>query len=478
MTKLSKRAKEAQDINERRTARIINETAVAGMSQIKQDLANTFASPADELAELRRLVKQHRTVEGKALALEGMISDRLVKVPPVGEKIHVGEACCNKPRCANRPWGYCCPVAAAEGGLFEHGGKVYRTSAMPFDVVRSIADTAKVLHFDADCIVSKPNGIRELLCRQPIYKRFLKHTPGLVGGSYVIAAYLIGFIDIRHGGKDGSQTKDGSIKGWTDHNGIFHPGARPAEATKLSHIVRYCGYAGGRDEHGNQTGRMERHTKGVKASFNADLRMRLYQWASVLIKGGGGWAADSKYYRLYSDTKFRLSNDPRYDAKANIFEGRLDNRSKALAKGAKAYINSKAWHKMVHLLLEDLYTVWRAIEGLPVWPSYYSAKLGYSHGGMPTDRRPMGGTRAGVVGGVTDWQAIGPRYLTVEEAQRLVGIDESSAKVQAESAKFDPAYSKVEAAELRAIGDVCEDCDGKGVLRDLRGNQWACHCAR
>ena len=77
----------------------------------------------------------------------------------------------------------------------------------------------------------------------------------------------------------------------------------------------------------------------------------------------------------------RLATDPRYDEEANTFEGRKTDRGED-AKGARAYMHSKAWHKMVHLLLEDLYVVWRTIEGLPVWPSYYSAKMGYGHGGM------------------------------------------------------------------------------------------------
>ena len=80
----------------------------------------------------------------------------------------------------------------------------------------------------------------------PIYQHFMKHTPGLASGG-IICGYLIGFIDIRHGGKDGSERKDKTLREMRD----------PA-ATKLSHIVRYCGYAGGTDTHGHQTGRMER----------------------------------------------------------------------------------------------------------------------------------------------------------------------------------------------------------------------------
>ena len=38
------------------------------------------------------------------------------------------------------------------------------------------------------------------------------------------------------------------------------------------------------------------------------------------------------------------------------------------------------WMKAADLLLLDLYTVWRAIEGLPIWPSYVEGMRGYRHG--------------------------------------------------------------------------------------------------
>lgn len=436
--KKSKKAQEALDIIERRAHRLLHSSQPSKIEK----LVHGDSVVGGDMEHLRKLVKQHQGIERKRLALESMVCDRaLIKNgPPEGEHIF-----------PNREEAEC-------GGLYMKSGIAYRTPAIPDRAIAVVKDTAKVLAADAEEIVKRPGGIRDTLRAQPIYQRFFKRTFGLEGGEFLIASYLAAFIDIRHGGKDGRQTKCGVQRGWVDGNGIVHEGARPAEATKLSHIIRYCGYAPGKDSSGEWTGRLERRTEGVKLGYNADLRMRLYQWASVIIKAGTRFG-DNKYYRLYVDTRHRLGS-VRNEGKPGWRETFWKS-----SKGGGAYMSrphSKAWHKMVHLLLEDLYTVWRAIEGLPVWPSYYSAKLGYSHGGMPTDRMGAG----------TDWRMIGPKMLTVEEALRLVGIDEA----RAPSADSDPVYDAKAQAVVEAA--TCEECCGEGIMRDLRGNQWPCRACQ
>lgn len=304
-----------------------------------------------DMIELRRLVEEHQRVTRKAVAIEAMTLDRVVRQGPrKGEKIP-----CNLPEIA----------------------------------CIKLRDTAKCLKQDAEAL--EPS-MREILRRQPIYQQFLRHTPGFAEG-WILGSYLVGCIDIRHGGRDGKVTKAGVQREYRD----------PA-ATKLSHIVRYCGYAGGRDADGSQTGKLERRTAGVKLGYNAELRSRLYLWARVLIQGAASSKkiATSKYYRLIIDTKHRLQSDPRFDEVKNKWEGHEG--------GAKGYIHSKSWHKAVHLFLEDMYIVWRSLEGLPVWPSYYAAKLGYGHGGMPT---------ASIYGA-----GLGPKLLTVSDALSLCGLSE------------------------------------------------------
>jgi hypothetical protein len=84
------------------------------------------------------------------------------------------------------------------------------------------------------------------------------------------------------------------------------------------------------------------------------------------------------------------------------------------------HAHSYGWHKAADILLEDLYVVWRALEALPVWPSYYAAKLGYEHGGAPVDK----------VEGY--FKNAAPKMLTVEDAKRLVGISSSVLPAAAE----------------------------------------------
>lgn len=264
---------------------------------------------------------------------------------------------------------------------------------LPQQAQTPILEAAACLRKDAAESVAL---LKPLLQRQPIYQHFLKNVSGFKEG-WLIGSYLVAFIDIRHGGKDGAVTRGGAQRELRD-----------PVATKLSHIIRYCGYAGGRDKDGLPTGRLERRTPGVKLGYNADLRTALFNWAAVLVKGKGLESIQkSKYFRMYADTKFRLTNDPRYDEKANTWAGRMCSRdADTEAGGAKAYIHSKSWHKAVHLLIEDLYIVWRALEGLPVWPSFYAAKMGYGHGGMPTASKYGPG--------------LGPKLLSLAEALEMV----------------------------------------------------------
>jgi hypothetical protein len=66
------------------------------------------------------------------------------------------------------------------------------------------------------------------------------------------------------------------------------------------------------------------------------------------------------------------------------------------------HAHSYGWHKAADILIEDLYIVWRTLAGMPVWPSYYAAKLGYEHGGKISVNAP--------------------KMLSLDEAKALVGI--------------------------------------------------------
>jgi hypothetical protein len=230
---------------------------------------------------------------------------------------------------------------------------------VPDDTRTLVLDTVKQLRAQADRLQTP---MLRALRKVPIYDVWLKHVYGV---GPVVAAYLVAEIDIR-------------------------------KAVKPSQLKRFCGLA-------VINGRLERPARGAKNAYSKEMRTRIYQAMSAMQKNAARPTKDApsgstcKYLDVWQDHKHRMQSSERYDAGANTlldFDGEQ-------RKGAKAIINSTGWHKGAGVLLEDLYTVWRALEGLPVWPSYYAAKLGYEHGGKISVNEP--------------------RMLTLEEAIALVG---------------------------------------------------------
>lgn len=167
-------------------------------------------------------------------------------------------------------------------------------------------------------------------------------------------------------------------------------------------------------------GRLERRARGQKSRFNSALRVKLYSAFVSMVKNGAK-GAHCKYLRIWGDAMHRKLSMPDWNPTYS------DGRAKSKAVAARQY----GWHKACDVFLEDLYVVWRALEGLPVWPSYYAAKLGYEHGGKISVNAP--------------------KPLTVEEAIALVG------HVGSIPGKLDALYAaKVEADDLDP-DDITED---------------------
>lgn len=317
------------------------------------------------ILELRRLTKQHQAWTRKKVAMLSMVSPKTHK--------------------HDEPW-------IVGGVTYEKGDTI--PSDVPEDVVKEVKNAAKV--WDGALTLLEREMTRAL--RQvPIYNVWLKDVYGV--GSAVIAAYLIAEIDIAYAEKFG-------------------------KATKVSNVRRFCGLA-------VMDGRLERRTKGLKNAYNAGLRTRLYQFFTGLRKNAAKFTVcvdhgemrpkkptpeqraefraltsacrhcqtsefpngvTTKYLDVWNDYKHRMMHSARVDVAANTMDGK---------KGAKAKIDSTGWHKAADVFVEDLYIVWRALEGHPVWCSYQAAKLGYEHGGKIA---------------VTE-----PRRMTVAEALTLVG---------------------------------------------------------
>lgn len=182
-------------------------------------------------------------------------------------------------------------------------------------------------------------------------------------------------------------------------------------AERPSQLRRFCGLA-------VFNGRLEHKVAGQKNAYSTEMRTAIYLMFVSLNKLQGQKCNDrplgtsSKYLKVWLDYKARMSQSERFDAEQNVVldldeDGELVPKTRKLA-GGKAYnvaalgfFHATGWHKAADVLLEDLYIVWRALEGLPVWPSYYAAKLGYVHLGKICVNAP--------------------KLLTLDEALALVG---------------------------------------------------------
>lgn len=239
---------------------------------------------------------------------------------------------------------------------------------VPVDVRASMTAVSEALKREATRLES---SMTRTLRGIPIYQRFLKNV---FGCGPVVAAYLVADIDIT-------------------------------KAEKISNLRRYCGLA-------VIDGHLERRSGAPKAiggtgTFNAEVRTRLYQMFSAMWKNAAKCGKTSKYMDVWRNYVHRIEHSER------VINRGVDSAGKWTGKivtgagntvSARGFAHSGGWHKAADVFIEDLYIVWRAIEGLPVWPSYYTAKLtaGYEHGGAVA-------------------KVIGPRMLTIDEALAVVG---------------------------------------------------------
>ncbi len=193
----------------------------------------------------------------------------------------------------------------------------------------------------------------------PIYDQFLQHV---FGCGPVVAAYLVTKINIRDGEN---------------------------RALKPSGLIRFCG--NGVD---HNTGKRDQATRGQKNVFSKEMRCRLYQMFGAMAQNISKRKGETnKYVDVWQNYIHRMKNSARYDAATNTLltpEG--DRIMKYASNGpnisARKWIRETGRRKATDVFLTDLYLVWRSLEGLPVWPGYHAAKLGYFHGGKVCQGEP------------------------------------------------------------------------------------------
>lgn len=198
----------------------------------------------------------------------------------------------------------------------------------------------------------------------PVYDEFLKHTPGV---GEVTAAMLVAYVDIH-------------------------------KAVKPSQLIRYCGYA-------CIDGKAERRSAGCgpksangTGTYNDVLKSQLFQMTTGLRKHAARWPSfQSKYLVIWEQAKRTAL------AKAGVVAD-----DDVAAKGVRGFADAKGRRKATEIFLQDLYIMWRTLEGLPVWPPFLSARRGFLHGGV----KPA---------------IDAPRVLTLDDARELVGLSRGMA---------------------------------------------------
>jgi hypothetical protein len=216
---------------------------------------------------------------------------------------------------------------------------------------------------------------------------------------------------------------------------------------KPSNLIARCGNANMRYDDGRATLAKPGHGKTKderKIHWRPELRVRLWQMMGAMWKNAAAHidketgevkkpAVSTKYLEIWREYKLRMQHSQRVVGNYIDLDWQEFSGAKALEAGtasvkkrvgpkggtvmaivdnetgkqigevrsAKKFIHDAGRRKATDVFLEDLYTIGRTLEGLPVWPSWYAAKLGYKHGGKVCVNAPT--------------------ELTLEQAKELVG---------------------------------------------------------
>jgi hypothetical protein len=247
-------------------------------------------------------------------------------------------------------------------------GEVYLCT-IPGPIRADVENSAKALRTYASDLESH---MKRQLAHFSIHETFLKHVYGF---GPVVNSYIVTMV-------------------------------RPERCTKVSQLWRYCGNANGPD------GKRERRDGGPKyapdgsltdgtGTYNHELKMRIWQAMVAMRKNAAKFTCcehheeqkpKAKYASAEEKAAFRAETSKCSDCLQTEKPFGLTN------KYLERWFNAVHSRKMVgrdlgadhagrrkatDLFLEDLYVLWRTLEGLPVWPDLYSVRRGFYHGGAP-----------------------------------------------------------------------------------------------
>lgn len=175
-----------------------------------------------------------------------------------------------------------------------------------------------------------------ILLDYPIYTEFLKDVRGI---GPAMAGVIISEIDITKCKYPSSVWAYAGLDVAPDGKG---------RSRRKEHLVER--------EYINKKGELD---KRVGITFNPFLKSKLMG----VLSGSFLRSNNETYVKVYKDYKNRLENHVVY----------------GLPDVSKGHRHNMALRYMIKIFLQDLYNVWRPLEGLEVAPTYQEAKLGYVH---------------------------------------------------------------------------------------------------
>lgn len=183
-------------------------------------------------------------------------------------------------------------------------------------------------------------AITDLLSREPLWTQYLE---GVRGCGTLMAGVILSEIDIyKCNSISALHAYCGLDVVVTEKNGETLEEGR---SRKKHHLKP--------KEYVNRDGEI---VQTVGITFNPFLKTKLVGvLGTVFIKLGG------HYREVYDDYKNRLENHPKH------------------AEKTKGHRHNMAVRFMIKQYLADTWTVWRALEGLPIRPTYAEGKLGIVH---------------------------------------------------------------------------------------------------
>lgn len=275
--------------------------------------------PADPIAELRRVVHEHRALKRLAVRFGQSVSDITIRETK----------------------------------------EVIPTKVSP-ETVLDVQAVVKSINAQAERLVSK---MRKLLRGIPIYDEFLSRVEGL--GGPVTSAYLVAMVKIERTPRVSQLIR---YCGFATDSRPMHGGKANPQYGKSER--RHSGPKYAPD--GSMT--------DAEGTYNQELKIAL---VVGFIMARQGLGAGEKRKPAKDGRESERANLMKYirrweEAKHTALTLPNPRTGEVMVKGA----DDKARRKATDLFLWDLYVMWRTLEGLTVRPDKYSAFRGRYHNGQ------------------------------------------------------------------------------------------------